>query len=166
MSQHEPHTTENLTESSAPPVSRRGFAKYLGIGAVVAAAAAVIAFFRGRDQAYPVTTIGQIDEIPVGGSKVFAYPQNDRPCFLLRPAEDRYIAFSRLCTHHGCPTFFQPQESFFGAGWPGAGGTAAEAFAAIDSGNARECNRGSWICKVSVKYTRFASKRLRCTGKS
>jgi Rieske Fe-S protein len=113
MSQHESPTAKNMAESSMQPVSRRRFAKYLGIGAIVAALGAVIAFFRGRDQAYPVTIIGQIGEIPVGGSKVFAYPQNDRPCFLLRPAEDRYIAFSRLCTHHGCPTFFQPQENVF-----------------------------------------------------
>jgi len=77
----------------------------------VAAVGAAIAFLRGRDQAYPVTTIATMGEIPVGGSKVFAYPQNDRPCFLLRPAEDTYIAFSRLCTHHGCPTFFHPEEN-------------------------------------------------------
>ena len=113
MGEHEQHPPENPAATPAQPVTRRGFARYIGAGVVVATVGAVIAVLRGRDQAYPVTTIGQIGEIPVGGSKVFAYPQNDRPCFLLRPAEDRYIAFSRLCTHHGCPTFFQPQENVF-----------------------------------------------------
>jgi Rieske Fe-S protein len=113
MTQHEPPAPENQTETTAKPVSRRRFAGYIGVGAAVAAVGTVIAFLRGRNQTYPVTTIAQIGEIPVGGSKVFAYPQNDRPCFLLRPAENRYIAFSRLCTHHGCPTFFQPQENVF-----------------------------------------------------
>ena len=113
MSQDEPQAPENRAETAAKPVSRRRFAGYIGVGVALAAVGTVIAFLRGRNQTYPVTTIAQIGEIPVGGSKVFAYPQNDRPCFLLRPAENRYIAFSRLCTHHGCPIFFQQQENVF-----------------------------------------------------
>lgn len=103
----------NQTASAPPQVSRRRFGKYLGVGAVVAAAGALIAFMRGRDTVFPAVTIAQAGEIPVGGSKVFAYPQNDRPCFLLRPAEDTYLAFSRLCTHHGCPIFYHSQENLF-----------------------------------------------------
>jgi len=103
----------NQTARTQPKVSRRRFGKYLGIGAVVAAAGALIAFMRGRDTAFPAVTIAEAGDIPVGGSKVFAYPQNDRPCFLLRPAEETYIAFSRLCTHHGCPVFYHPQENLF-----------------------------------------------------
>jgi Rieske Fe-S protein len=113
MNQHEENKGCSPAEPLQPQVTRRSFGKYLGIGAAVAAIGAAIAFIRGRDQAYPVTTVAQVGEIPVGGSKVFAYPQNDRPCFLLRPAEDTYIAFSRLCTHHTCPVFYRPQENVF-----------------------------------------------------
>ena len=49
----------------------------------------------------------------MGGSTVFAYPEDDRPCFLLRPAEDTYLAFSRLCTHHTCPVFYRPEQNVF-----------------------------------------------------
>jgi Rieske Fe-S protein len=113
MNQREKLDDMNQTETAQPQVTRRRFGKYLGMGAALAAAGTVIAFLRMRDRAYPVTTIAQAGEIPVGGSKVFAYPQDDRPCFLLRPAEDTYIAFSRLCTHHGCPIFYHPQENIF-----------------------------------------------------
>jgi Rieske Fe-S protein len=113
MDQPKPFDATNRTESAQPRVTRRRFAKYLGIGAVIAAFGAVVAFVRGRGPSYPLSAIAQVGEIPVGGSKVFAYPQDDRPCFLLRPAEDTYVAFSRLCTHHGCPVFYHPEQNIF-----------------------------------------------------
>ncbi|MGA8034517.1 MAG: Rieske (2Fe-2S) protein [Candidatus Acidiferrales bacterium] len=61
----------------------------------------------------PVVVIAKSGEIPVGGSKVFAYPSNDKPCFLLHPEADKYIAFSRLCTHHMCPVFYVTENNEF-----------------------------------------------------
>ena len=104
----------NLENASPSAVTRRSFARQLGLVGIAAAGAALVTLIvRRRGQQYPVTFVADAGEIPVGGSKVFPYPENDRPCFLLRPAEDSYIAFSRLCTHHGCPVFFHPDQDVF-----------------------------------------------------
>jgi Rieske Fe-S protein len=113
MTQRDEVPEGKTIEAVQPRVTRRRFGKYLGIVAVVAVVGAIVELVRRRDRGYPVRTVAQAGEIPVGGSKVFPYPQDDRPCFLLRPAEDTYLAFSRLCTHHGCPVFYHPQESVF-----------------------------------------------------
>jgi Rieske Fe-S protein len=113
MNQVEGISDGNPNKNAQTNVTRRRFGKYLWIGVVTAVAGFVVEFARRRDRAYPVTTIAQAGEIPVGGSKVFPYPQDDRPCFLLRPAENTYIAFSRLCTHHGCPVFFKSEQNMF-----------------------------------------------------
>jgi Rieske Fe-S protein len=96
-----------------PRITRRGFNRWLGFGGVLAAFGAVVAYWRERTPSYHVKAIARVGEIPVGGSKVFAYPEDDRPCFLLRPADDTYLAFSRLCTHHTCPVFYRPEENVF-----------------------------------------------------
>ncbi|MGA7222472.1 MAG: Rieske (2Fe-2S) protein [Candidatus Acidiferrales bacterium] len=98
-------------ENSA--ISRRGFAKWLSFAGVAVALGALAVYWRERKIAYPEKVIGHAGEIPVGGSAVFAYPEDDRPCFLLRPAEDTYLAFSRLCTHHTCPVFYRPEQNAF-----------------------------------------------------
>jgi nitrite reductase/ring-hydroxylating ferredoxin subunit len=95
------------------PISRRGFNKWLSFAGALAVLGAVAAYWRERTLSYPVKVIARVGEVPVGGSKVFSYPADDRPCFLLRPAEDTYLAFSRLCTHHTCPVFYRPEENIF-----------------------------------------------------
>jgi Rieske Fe-S protein len=105
-------SSEQLSaENSA--IGRRGFARWLGFGGALAALGAFAIYWRERKVTYPVKVIGHVGEIPVGGSAVFAYPEDDRPCFLLRPAEDTYLAFSRLCTHHTCPVFYRPEQNIF-----------------------------------------------------
>jgi arsenite oxidase small subunit len=80
-------------------------------GAAVAAVLAWI-FLRGRfGGSYPARVVAQAEEIPVGGSKIFTYPTDVEPCILLRPAENRYVAFSRICTHASCPVHYRPEEN-------------------------------------------------------
>ncbi|MFZ0519842.1 MAG: Rieske (2Fe-2S) protein [Candidatus Acidiferrales bacterium] len=95
------------------PLTRRGFAKWLSFAGVAAVLGAFAVYWRERKTSYPVKVVAHVGEIPVGGSTVFAYPEDDRPCFLLRPAEDTYLAFSRLCTHHTCPVFYRPEQNVF-----------------------------------------------------
>jgi Rieske Fe-S protein len=95
------------------PLTRRGFARWLAVGGALATLGALAVYWRERKTSYPVKLIAHVGEIPVGGSTVFAYPEDDRPCFLLRPAEDTYLAFSRLCTHHTCPVFYRPEQNVF-----------------------------------------------------
>jgi Rieske Fe-S protein len=93
-------------------ITRRRFHEYLAMG-IASAAGALVGCTRAGHGAHRVKIIAQAGEIPVSGSKIFTYPADDRPCFLLRPAEDTYLAFSRLCTHHTCPVFYRPEDNIF-----------------------------------------------------
>jgi Rieske Fe-S protein len=104
---------ERLKREAPPPITRRGFNKWFGIASAVALAGALVAYWQKHKPGYPIKIIAQAIEIPIGGCKIFTYPADDRPCFLLRPAEDTYVAFSRLCTHHTCPVFYQPADQIF-----------------------------------------------------
>jgi len=80
-------------------------------GAAVAAIGAWI-LLRGRFGAnYPARVVAQAGEIPVGGFKIFTYPTDVEPCILLRPADNSYVAFSRICTHASCPVHYRPEEN-------------------------------------------------------
>lgn len=103
---------ESAGNPEQPKSSRRAFNQLVVMtGAAVASVAAWI-FLRGRFGGnLPARVVAQAGEIPVGGFKIFAYPTDVEPCILLRPAENKYIAFSRLCTHASCPVHFQPDEN-------------------------------------------------------
>ena len=104
---------ERLRREEVPPITRRGFNKWFGVASAFALVGALVAYWQKHKPSYSIKIIAQAGEIPVGGSKIFTYPADDRPCFLLRPAEDTYVAFSRLCTHHTCPVFYQPADRIF-----------------------------------------------------
>jgi nitrite reductase/ring-hydroxylating ferredoxin subunit len=92
-------------------VTRREFTKFLGltsfaflIGTAAAAGRKLVKRMWSRDLA-PVEVAG-IEDIPVGGYKLFRYPTEDDPCILLRLADGRFAAFDQRCTHLSCPVFF------------------------------------------------------------
>lgn len=68
---------------------------------------------RVRKNSYPVTVVARVDDIPVGGMEIISYPNAEHPCFLLHPSEGVFLAFSRLCTHASCPTFYRPEQRIF-----------------------------------------------------
>jgi Rieske Fe-S protein len=91
-------------------VTRREFTKFLGltsvallVGTCVSAARKLVKQFLPTPAALPVANI---DEIPVGGYKLFRYPTGNDPCILLRLAEHRFVAFDQRCTHLSCPVLF------------------------------------------------------------
>jgi Rieske Fe-S protein len=104
---------ERLQREETPTVTRRGFNIWFGAAGVLAIAGALVAYWEKHKAGNPVKVIAQAGEIPVGGSKIFTYPADDRPCFLLRPTAETYLAFSRLCTHHTCPVFYHSEENIF-----------------------------------------------------
>ena len=55
--------------------------------------------------------VARVDELPVGGSKVFGYPVPEEPCLLLRLAPDRFAAFGQKCTHLGCPVLYRAEKN-------------------------------------------------------
>jgi Rieske Fe-S protein len=92
-------------------VTRREFTKFLGltslaflIGTCAAAGRKLV------KQLFPTAessiAVADIQEIPVGGHKLFRYPTENDPCILLRLAEDKFVAFDQRCTHLSCPVLF------------------------------------------------------------
>ena len=52
--------------------------------------------------------IARLDEISVGGARVFHYPTTADPCLLLRPNETTLLAYSQKCTHLACAVVPEP----------------------------------------------------------
>jgi Rieske Fe-S protein len=50
--------------------------------------------------------IAGIEDVPVGGYKLFRYPTEDDPCILMRLSESQFVAFDQRCTHLSCPVLF------------------------------------------------------------
>jgi arsenite oxidase small subunit len=100
------------TAPGAPaPVTRRRFGKYLTLGGI---AAAIAGLWGLRWYLHPhdhhARVIAQTGDIPVGGFLLFQYPTDQNPCFLIRTGQFSYVAFSRICTHAGCPTDYNPEN--------------------------------------------------------
>jgi Rieske Fe-S protein len=53
----------------------------------------------------PRQAIGTVEELAVGESKVFTYPQGGEQRVLIRLNEERWVAFDQKCTHLLCPVF-------------------------------------------------------------
>ena len=87
-------------------VSRREFAKFMVLTSVAFVAGqfwiAGKSLLRRRETP-PGRDIGRLQDIPVGGSMTFQYPEPGNPCILVRSGEREVVAFSQLCTHLSCP---------------------------------------------------------------
>ncbi|MFN8035433.1 MAG: ubiquinol-cytochrome c reductase iron-sulfur subunit [Acidimicrobiia bacterium] len=94
-------------------ITRREFARYLGLGSVALAAGTVgIAAWtqlRTINTGSPRPIVALAD-IPVGGTYLFSYPTEDDPAIVLRTSETQLYAFSQKCTHLGCVVFYQESE--------------------------------------------------------
>jgi thiosulfate dehydrogenase (quinone) large subunit len=53
------------------------------------------------------TTIGNVSDLPVGSAVGFTAP-GIGPAALVRLADDRIVAYSRICTHAGCEVGYDP----------------------------------------------------------
>ena len=95
-------------------VTRRDFTKFLGLTSL----AFVVGQFwivaqnalRSRRGVAPIVEVARVSELPVGGSKLFAYPTDGDHAILIRLAEDRFVAFDQQCTHLLCPVIAQPEQ--------------------------------------------------------
>jgi len=102
---------EFLDIDGADQLSRRGFNKFLTLGGLAAAAGAAGTLTDGCSKTYPAIVVAHAGHIPVGGWKIFSYPADVNPCILLRPDENTYLAYSRICTHTSCPVFYRPEQN-------------------------------------------------------
>ena len=92
-------------------LSRRGFNKFLTLGGLAAAVGTAGTLTDGCSKTYPTIVVAHAGDIPVGGWKIFSYPADVNPCILLRPDENIYLAYSRICTHTSCPVFYRPEQN-------------------------------------------------------
>jgi nitrite reductase/ring-hydroxylating ferredoxin subunit len=60
-------------------------------------------YFRRRRGELPIQEIVSLEEIPVGGSLVFAYPEAHDSRLLIRLGEGTFVAYGQQCTHLACP---------------------------------------------------------------
>jgi Rieske Fe-S protein len=106
-----PREKESISTNREKKVSRRSFHKLITLGTLAAASGSVGVFTAGCSRTYPALVVAHAGEIPVGGSKIFSYPDDLHPCLLLRPSENSYLAYSRTCTHTSCPVFYRAEEN-------------------------------------------------------
>ena len=59
-------------------------------------------WWRRRRGEPPIARVASIDDLPVGGALVFAYPGAADDCLLVRPAAETLVAFAQKCTHLSC----------------------------------------------------------------
>jgi hypothetical protein len=81
-------------------VSRRQFSKFLvltSMGMFVGNLWILVRSWFSRKPFYPVpvTAIASAGEIPIGGVKLFSYPNLQEQCILLRTGTDTYVAYSQ-----------------------------------------------------------------------
>ena len=59
---------------------------------------------------FPPMEAKSIEEIPVGGYKLFRYPTEDHPCIVVRLSGSEFAAYSQSCTHLMCPVNYQHEQ--------------------------------------------------------
>lgn len=95
-------------------VSRRQLAKFLTLGSIGMFAGNFWILGKSwlrKTQVYNRRTVGHVGEIPVGGVKLFQYPNPGEQCIMIRTAEDSYVAYSQKCTHLSCAVFYSREQN-------------------------------------------------------
>ena len=94
-------------------VSRRQFAKFLALTSLGMFAGNVWILVRSwlrRTPAYPRAVVARLDQLPIGGVRLFNYPTAQDPCILVRWSETEWAAYSQKCTHLSCAVYFAPER--------------------------------------------------------
>ncbi|HYX23176.1 MAG TPA: Rieske (2Fe-2S) protein [Thermoanaerobaculia bacterium] len=92
-------------------VNRRQFAKFLVLtsaGMFVGNLWILVRSWLTGQPAWPVQPVAKLNEIPVGGVKLFRYPGPQDPCILVRHGETEFAAYSQKCTHLSCAVYYAP----------------------------------------------------------
>ena len=98
-------------------VARRDFTKFLVLTsfAFVVGQLWIVAenLFRRSRGALPVRRVAGAEEIPIGGSLVFDYPQPNDRCIVVRTGPQQYVGFDQKCTHLSCAVVPDPARGRF-----------------------------------------------------
>jgi nitrite reductase/ring-hydroxylating ferredoxin subunit len=94
-------------------VTRRQFAKFLtltSLGMFVGNLWVLAKAHFAKTPSFPSVEVGEVDEIPVRGIKLFTYPTPEDHCILIRTGQEEYIAYSQKCTHLSCAVYFSAKD--------------------------------------------------------
>ncbi|HVR35672.1 MAG TPA: Rieske (2Fe-2S) protein, partial [Methylomirabilota bacterium] len=97
-----------IRQSDEHRLSRRQFACALGLTTVAGLAVSKLQPWSAAF-AHPVKepfALGKTHDLPVGGHKLFRFPDTHHPGILIRLEENRFVAYDQRCTHLMCPVLF------------------------------------------------------------
>jgi nitrite reductase/ring-hydroxylating ferredoxin subunit len=95
-------------------VNRRQLIKFLTLTSLGMFVGNIWIYIRSwfrRGEHYPREVIARVGDIPVGGVKLFRYPNPKEQCLLVRTAEDNYVAYSQKCTHLSCAVYYSCEDN-------------------------------------------------------
>jgi Rieske Fe-S protein len=96
-------------------IARRDFTKFMVLTSFAFAVGqlwiVVENFLRRRTASLPVREIARLDDIPIGGSLVFNYPEAHQSAVLVRLDESHLVAYDQKCTHLSCPVIPRVEET-------------------------------------------------------
>jgi nitrite reductase/ring-hydroxylating ferredoxin subunit len=95
-------------------VNRRQFTKFLTLTSFAMLVGNLWILARSlfyRSPSYPRQVIAALEDVPVGGVKLFAFPTAQDPCILIRPDSDSWVAYSQKCTHLSCAVYFAREQN-------------------------------------------------------
>lgn len=95
-------------------VSRRDFTKFLALTSLAFVVGQIWILlqnaWRAGRGAFPIVAIARVDDVGIGSSLLFAYPDEGSHAILIRLAENRFVAYDQQCTHLLCPVVAQPEQ--------------------------------------------------------
>ena len=98
-------------------VERRDFMKFMVLTSAAFTAGqlwiAVQNWRRQRSGRPPIQRVVSVDEVAVGATVVFTYPDEHEPCLLVRLSASEFVAFNQKCTHLSCAVIPRPAEGSF-----------------------------------------------------
>lgn len=103
----------SISRAAERYVSRRQLAKFLTLASLGMFAGNLWILVRSWLRKAPVyhrSLVAKMGEIPVGGVKLFQYPNPGEQCIMIRTAEDAYVAYSQKCTHLSCAVFYSREH--------------------------------------------------------
>lgn len=95
-------------------VNRRQLIKFLtltSLGMFVGNVWILVRSWFRREESYPRQLIAQAGDIPVGGVRLFRYPNPKEQCLLVRTGENDYVAYSQKCTHLSCAVYYSREDN-------------------------------------------------------
>jgi Rieske Fe-S protein len=98
-------------------VERRDFLKFMVLTSAAFTAGqlwiAAQNWYRRRSGQLPILRVAALDDVLVGGSVAFSYPDAHEPCLLVRLTVNDFVAFNQKCTHLSCAVIPRPDEGSF-----------------------------------------------------